>query len=268
MNGLRKIEPLPLPGIEIKEIVGTKPELKWVPPTSLLIDATYQRDLSDRSISLIKKTVANFAWNRMKPPIVVKVKGGLHIVDGQHTAIAAATLKIVEIPIFVVEAENIDERARAFVGHNTDRVIVSPFDIYRALVASGDPDACDVAAVCRRAKVRVRYICPSSAIDVGDTASIGTIRRMVKNRGVIKARQILEVLVAAKRAPITHAEMLAVENIVCVEMVGIDLSALSRIIRVDGDAGLAAAHAKAKIDRAPVWRTVMNRWLTRARRQS
>jgi hypothetical protein len=156
---------------------GEKPSLKWVAPTSLLVDATYQRDLSERSIRLIRKMIEEFRWNRLKPPIVVQVgPASLHIVDGQHTAIVAASLGIPQIPVFVVKADTLDERARAFVGHNTDRVVVSPFDIYRALLASGDPDAVDVDNVCKRAGVRIRNISPSSAIAEGDTAAIGLVR--------------------------------------------------------------------------------------------
>jgi hypothetical protein len=98
-------------------------QLKWLAPTDLLVDATYQRDLSERSMRLIRKMIENFSWNRMKPPIVVQVgPASLHIVDGQHTAIVAASIGIPQIPVFVVKAEGLDERARAFVGHNTDRV--------------------------------------------------------------------------------------------------------------------------------------------------
>jgi hypothetical protein len=265
VSGLRKIAAMPLPGIIAEPVKGRKPELKWINPTSLLIDATYQRDLSERSLRLIRKMVDNFAWNRMKPPIVVRVDGGLHIVDGQHTAIVAATLKIPEIPVFVVEAETVDERARAFVGHNTDRVIVSPFDIYRALLASGDPDAVEVDTVCRRAKVRIRQIGPSSAIAEGDTAAVGLVRKLVARRGVMRARQVLETLVKAKRAPIGQGEILAVENILCGDdRVNIDTETLARIIRIDGTAGVIAAQAKAKTERAPVWRVLMARWLARA----
>lgn len=139
---LRAIKPLEIPGLKPAKVDGERPSLKWVAPTSLLVDATYQRDLSERSIRLIRRMIENCAWNRMKPPIVVQVgPATFHIVDGQHTAIAAASLGITEVPVFVVKANQVDERARAFVGHNSDRIVVSSFDIYRALLAAGDPDA-------------------------------------------------------------------------------------------------------------------------------
>jgi hypothetical protein len=269
MTKLRPIKPLSFPDLKPAAFDGEKPSLKWVSPTSLLVDATYQRDLSERSIRLIRRMIENFAWNRLKPPIVVQAgPASLHIVDGQHTAIVAASLGIPQIPVFIVQAETVDERARAFVGHNSDRVVVSPFDIYRALLASGDPDAVDVDNVCRRAGVRIRYISPSSAIAEGDTAAIGLIRALVRRRGVILSRKVLQCLVKAKRAPISAAEILAAENIVCVERKDVELETLAIAIRIDGTDGLNKAHAKAKADRTPLWREVAARWLRRIDRSA
>lgn len=266
---LRPIKPMSFPDLKPVEAYGAKPIPKWVAPTSLMVDGTYQRDLSERSVRLIRKTIEQFRWNRYKPPIVVQTgPATLHVIDGQHTAITAATLGIPEILILIVSADTVDERARAFVGHNTDRVSVSPFDIYRALLASGDPDAVDVDNVCRRAGVRIRMISPSSAIAEGDTAAVGLIRALVKRRGVIPARKVLQVLVKAKRAPISAAEIKASESIICGERKDIDLEALTAAIRIDGIEGLNKAHARAKEMRSGVWFEVGARWLRRIDRSN
>jgi hypothetical protein len=160
--------------------LGQSPELRWVPPASLMVDGAYQRDLSTRSKRLIKNLVNNFAWRKMKPPIVVDTPSGLHCVDGQHTAIAAATRKIPEIPVFVVGAATLSERADSFVAHNRDRIVMTPMDIYRAKVASGDPDALDVVRVCERAGVELKLINPLARVNIGESASVGTIQRLVK----------------------------------------------------------------------------------------
>lgn len=269
MTKLRAIKPMNFPDLKPASFEGDRPTMKWVAPTSLMIDATYQRDLSERSIRLIRRMIENFKWNRLKPPIVVQAgPATLHIVDGQHSAIVAATLGIPQILVYIVKADTVDERARAFVGHNSDRVAVSPFDIYRALLASGDPDAVDVDNVCRRAGVRIRYISPSSAIAEGDTAAIGLIRAMVRRRGVIPARKVLQCLVKAKRAPISAGEILAAENIICVERLNVDLEILTAAIRVDGTEGLNKARVKSKQDRTPIWREIANRWLRRVDRSA
>lgn len=269
MTKLRPIKPMKFPDLTPAKDFGPKPIPKWVAPTSLMVDGTYQRDLSERSIRLIRRTIENFRWNRYKPPIVVQTgPATLHVIDGQHTAITAATLGIPEILIMIVEADGLDERARAFVGHNSDRIVVSPFDIYKALLASGDPDAQDVDNVCRRAGVRIRVISPSSAIAEGDTAAVGLIRSLVKRRGVIPARKVLQCLVKAKRAPISGAEILAADRIVCEERKDIDVEALTAAIRIEGNDGLAKAMVKAKTDRSPAWREIANRWLNRIDRSA
>lgn len=266
---LRPIKPMNFPDLKPAKVEGEKPVLIWVEPTNLLVDGTYQRDLSERSIRLIRRMIEEFAWCRMKPPIVVKVgPASLHIVDGQHTAIVAATIGLPQIPVFVVKADKMDERARAFVGHNSDRIVVSPFDIYRALLASGDEDAVEVAAVCERAGVRIRNISPSSAIAEGDTACVGIIRNLVKRRGVATARKILQCLVKAKCAPIISAQILAAQQVICEDFPGaIDLDALITAIRVGGIDDLNKAHAKARAARTPMWRELSIVWTNRLRRR-
>lgn len=261
---LRRIKPMLLPSsITPRPVIsiGKKPELVWAAPTDLYVDETYQRDLSRKSVKLIRQLATDFRWNRMKPPIVVRDGGKWHVVDGQHTAIAAATIGVKEIPVFVVEASSLDERARAFVGHNTDRIIVSPINIYRALLAFKDPDAMDVAAVCARAGVRIREFTQSTPLDVGDTKAIGLIRKMIKQRGVIKARMVLETLVRAKRAPIGGAEIYAADYIL--NELHANQRRLAAAIRVDGDTGILKAHADAKRRRATFWRTLAQRWVDR-----
>jgi len=263
MTKLRPIKPMQFPDVVPASDFGKLPEVRWVDPRTLFVDATYQRDLSQRSIRLIRSVIASFRWNRFELPTVVETDGGqLHIIDGQHTAIASATLTIALIPVLVVEAVTLAERARAFVGHNVDRVQVSAFDIYHALLASGDPDAQDVANVCQRAGVTLRQFAQTSKIEPGDTKALGLIKRLVKKRGVQKARKVLQCLADAKLAPIPGGAITAVENLF-VEDKDVDLAALSRIILADGEGGLAKARGTASRDRIAYWRVLYDRWAKR-----
>lgn len=264
MSDLRPIKPLDLAGLQLAPPSGPRPQLKWVPPTALLVDGTYQRDLSRSSIRLIDKMVREFEWSRMKPPIVVQVgPASLHVVDGQHTAIAAATIGLPEIPVFVVAAETTDARARAFVGHNTDRISVTAIQIFHALVAAGDPDAVEVATVCRRAGVRIREYSRSSVIAEGDTKAVQAIRSLIARRGVMRARQVLQCMVAAKRAPIGLADIKAAELVICREGKQVDLAALAMVVRVTGATALAKARAAAIERRTPYYRELAAIWLKR-----
>lgn len=257
---LRRIAPLPLPDIGLEPDLGPPPEIIWVKPTNLYADPAYQREVTKRTMAVVRRAVEGFAWVKMKPPIVVRVGGHLHVINGQHTAIAAATLCIKEIPVMVVAAESIAERANAFVSHNTDQVKVSSIDVFRAMVASGDEEAGAIQAILDRTKVRVRSFNQTSTVAEGDTMAIGTIRRLYGKRGAQTTRKVLEVLVEAKRSPISAPEIVAVEHVLCELRRGIDLTELARIIRTDGDSGLRSAHSHSKVGRIPVWKALIERW--------
>lgn len=231
--------------------LGQSPELRWVPPASLMVDEAYQRDLSTRSKRLIKSLVKNFAWRKMKPPIVVDTPTGLHCVDGQHTAIAAATRKIPEIPVFVVGAATMSERADSFVAHNRDRIVMTPMDIYRAKVASGDLDALDCVRVCERAGVSLKLFNPNSRIDIGDSMSVGTIQRLVKRQGVVKARMVLEALVKGGRAPIGAAEIDAAEAAMLLVRPATTVDEMASAVRAVSDHGVMEAKMTAAQDGKP-----------------
>lgn len=234
--------PLPSPNL------GVKPELRWVAPSSLLVDEAYQRDLHRRSHALIRSLIKNFAWRKMKPPIVAEVEGGLHCVDGQHTAIAAATLQLEAIPVFVVAADSLIERADAFVAHNKDRIVMTTMDVYRARLAAGDPDALDVQRVCDRAGVSLKLINPQSKIMIGDCASVGKIQGLVRRQGPQKARMVLEALVQGGRAPIGSAEIEATEAAMLLVRPATTLPEMAATIRAIGDHGVLEAKMEAAID--------------------
>jgi hypothetical protein len=262
MSSLRRIEPLVIPDLAMPDL-GALPELVWVAPTDLWVDGTYQRDVSDRSRKLLKKVAGQFSWNKMKPPIGARTDGVIHLIDGQHTAIAAATLKIPLIPVFIVAAEALQERARSFVAHNTDRVTVAPLAVYRALVASGDPDALVCEAVVRKVGIRFRAINQLSELKLGDTGAFGAVQGLVKTHGPLRARVVLETLVAGERAPITAHEIKAALQLLWLNDKRLSPEALASAIRIDGDEGLMAAHARAKQIRSSVWRVLIERWSRR-----
>jgi hypothetical protein len=254
MSILRPIEPLPpIPGMRKAALnaLGARPELRWVSPVSILVDESYQRDLGRRSYALIRAMMENFAWRKMKPPIVVEVDQGLHCVDGQHTAIAAASIGIPEIPVFIVEGASITERADSFIAHNRDRIVMQPLDIYRARIAAGDPDALDCANVCQRAGVRIRQIQPAGKVLIGDTGAVGTIQRLVKRRGVQKSRMLLQAFVEGGRGPITPPEIDAAEALMTVLRPATTTEQMAKAIRALGDRGVMASKVKAMTEQRP-----------------
>lgn len=212
---IRHITPMILPNVIPAELTTDVPEFRWIDPASLLVDDRYQRDLSRRSVDLIQKIVTGWNWGRFKPPIVAETQGGLEVIDGQHTAIAAVTHGgIGKIPVMVVDAVEMSDRAKAFVGHNRDRLMLSQVSIHYANVAAGDEDSMTIQQVCERAGVNLLRFPPGNgAFKVGETLAIAAIRSLVNRRGAMGARIVLQVLAEAHCSPIRASGIKAVDVI-------------------------------------------------------
>lgn len=209
----RSIAKIAVPGITPGPVDGGEPIFEWIDPRKLLVDETYQRNLSERSITLIRKIVGNWSWTKFKPPIVVQTDEGLEVVDGQHTAIGAATHPAInKIPVMVVEADSLQARAEAFLGHNADRIAVTPLQMHHAAVLAGDETHMTIRQVCDRAGVRIPKNLPGGAnFKPGDCVSVSTIKTLVNARGAMGARKVLEVSAQARSAPVSAAEIRAVD---------------------------------------------------------
>lgn len=209
---MRPIEPMTLPDVVRAEPTMPRPRFIEALPGDLLVDETYQRGLTVRSIELIRKMVAHWDWRGFKPPVVVDVGGGkFHVIDGQHTAIAAASNpNIGTIPVQLVDAPDIADRAAAFVRHNRDRISVTPLQLHHSMVAAGDDDAVTIAQVCGRADVLLLKSQPAQWAE-GSTIAIASLKGLVRRRYPIGARRVLDVCRKARLAPISAAHIKAVE---------------------------------------------------------
>lgn len=265
MKALRPILPLTLPDVERSTPQTWKPELRWVAPTSLLVDEGYQRSLSDRSMKLIRRIVAGWDWASFKPPVCVEDGARLHVIDGQHTAIAAATHGgIPKIAVMVVKAEATQDRARAFVAHNRDRVVMTPLALHHAMVVAGDETALTIAQACLRAGVTMLRSPPPYAVyRPGETMAIGAVRSLAGRRHAAGARKVLEVCAAARLAPITADHIKAVESVMFTSGApGPDqLAAALMSSTLLADAKREAARAG-----VPTWKALSDLLFRRARR--
>lgn len=215
MSTVRRIKPLAMPDVRPALALGAMPVVELVPPGDLLVDETYQRNLSERSVSLIRRIVAEWSWAAFKPPVVVRVDGGLHVLDGQHTAIAAASHPgISKIPVLVVDAPEAADRASAFVRHNRDRVQITKPQVYYAMLAAGDEDALTIAQACERAGARILKTPPARGIyEPGDCMAIGTLYQILGKRYAIGLRRVLQICAEANLAPISAMFLKAVATV-------------------------------------------------------
>lgn len=213
---LRQIKPLKindvLPGLLDDE---GKPEFEWVDPSTLYIEEKYQRNLTERSVRLIRKIYKDFQWTRFKPPVVSYGEGGkLFVIDGQHTAIAAISHpKIKKIPVMVVNAPSVKERATSFMGHNRDRLNVTSAQMFYSSVAAGDGVAMAAKKALDDTGCTILRFNPPVWVE-GQTLAAGTLMELAARKGVAGLSRVLKILLDAKRAPITALEMKAVADLI------------------------------------------------------
>lgn len=264
---LRPIEALALSGLEPSAPTSTGPIFEWVDPATLLVNEAYQRDLSERSMKLIRRIVTGWDWTKFKPPVCSLGDHGLEVIDGQHTAIAAASHRHVpQIPVMIVETATVQDRASAFIGQNTDRLGITKMQLHRAAVSAGDEDALTIEQVCARAGVRLLMAKPGTWA-VGDTVAVGAISGLIERRHAQGARRVLELLVAAEEAPITQNGIKAVEMIMFEpDYAEADTEQLAETILSLGDMADTEAATYALSHRLPLWKALGIVWFRKCRK--
>ncbi|WP_020179812.1 DUF6551 family protein [Methylopila sp. M107] len=260
MSAVRPIRAIALGDLTPGGADMPEPRFERADPRTLLVDSAYQRELSTRSIKLIQRIIETWDWKRFKPPVVVEIDGALHVIDGQHTAIAAASHPSIEtIPVMVVVAEEQVDRAKAFMGHNRDRVNITTTQLFHAAVAAADPDAVTVAQICERAGARVlRNPPPNGSYDVGDTVAVQSLLTMANRLGALKARQVLQALVEAKAAPISADLIKAASELVAAPEYAneISLEQITNAVRSLGPRAETEARQLAAAKWMPRWRAL------------
>ncbi len=97
---MHPIAAIDLPGILPAPLDGmAEPIFDRISPGDLLVDDSYQRGLSARSLRLFRSIVEGWDWLRFKPPVVAITDRGFEVIDGQDTAIAT-------IPILALDGNS------------------------------------------------------------------------------------------------------------------------------------------------------------------
>lgn len=214
---LRRVHPLKLTNVKPMIVPANRePECRMVAPTDLLIEESYQRGLSGKSLKLIRKIVAGWDWAKFKPPVCAEDEGGLFVIDGQHTAIAAASHpSILRIPVMVVSRDRIEDRAEAFVSQNTERVVMSPLQIFHAEVVANDKAAIEILKSAIRNGANIpRSIPVKGKSQPGDLVSVSAVRRVYSADGIDKLDRVIKIAVASGVHPINSTLIYALQYIV------------------------------------------------------
>ena len=163
----------------------------------------------------LKKLTASIEKDNQLNVHPIIVNRDFYVIDGQHTAIAAATRGDIEaIPVKIVTADTQADRAMAFVRINRDRLAVTASQIYFAEVAAGLAEAVGVRRMCQKAGVTILKYPPHRGIMAsGDTLSVQMIRKIWRVDGEAKGVQILSIITAA-RLPVNEWLIRAVNILV------------------------------------------------------
>jgi hypothetical protein len=115
---------------------GQRPDLRWLPVTALVIDDSYQREITRPGH--IRRIAEAFTWAHFSPLMVApRADGTFAIIDGQHRAHAALMAGQAEVPCLVAQMSAAGE-ARAFAAVNGLVQKVTGIAMYRAALSAGE----------------------------------------------------------------------------------------------------------------------------------
>lgn len=251
---LRPVAPIKAPDIT-PSALGDKPDLTWLPLSALVINESYQRHLSEKSVTMIRRMVAAYDWGRVKALSVVETEPGVYeVIDGQHTAIAAATHGgISELPCVITRGKGVQQRAADFVGLNRDRLVMTPTQVFFAELAAGDELAVEAAQGVTAGGGRIlRYPPPFSRYQPGDAMCVGALKKLADEGGPPYVRRVTAICVAAKLAPIKGMIVKAVALLIWNTPHPLPDETITDVLRTYGqDALIAEAIAIAKREKRP-----------------
>lgn len=166
--------------------LGRMPVMSFMLPSELRVDPTYQRSLENgNSQALIRRMAQHWNWDLCQPLVVARrAGGGLFVIDGQHR-LEAARLRgdIGQLPCVVVEYANAKDEAASFVHLNQQRRPLTKIDLFKAAVASDDPEATAIVAAIESAGLSIAPHSNFTAWKAGMVANIGGIENAWRQLG-------------------------------------------------------------------------------------
>lgn len=181
--------------LKVNPPLGMMPALQYLLPEQLKVDPAYQRTLdTGPSQALIRRIAVHWNWDLCQPLVVAMREGGeLFVIDGQHR-LEAARLRgdIQQLPAVVVRYASAADEAASFVHLNQQRRPLSKLDVFKAAVASEDPEAVAIAEAIAAAGPRVvghgTFTTPDSI------SNIGGLEQAYRRHGAAVLQAALEVL--------------------------------------------------------------------------
>jgi len=181
------------------------PVLQFLRPEDLAIDPAYQRAIdTGPSQTLIRKIAQYWNWDLCQPLVVaVRPDGALMVIDGQHR-LEAARLRgdIAQLPCVVVHYATAADEAASFVHLNQQRRPLSKLDVFKAAVASGDPESIAIAAAVEASGLSIAPHTNCNHWKPGMVANIGSIEVAWRRHGATATSAAMRVLAMAYPAEV------------------------------------------------------------------
>lgn len=191
--------------LKVNPPLGRMPVLQFIAPAELKVDEGYQRSLDvAASQALIRKIAQYWNWDLCQPLVVSRRDNGeLFVIDGQHRLEGAKLRRdIAHLPCVVVEYENCEDEAASFVHLNQQRRPLSKLDLFKAAVASDDPEAKAILGALADAGLSVAPHSNYTAWKPGMVSNIGGIESAWRRHGEAAVRDALRVLGRAFRGQV------------------------------------------------------------------
>lgn len=177
--------------------IGLMPALQYLLPAQLKVDPAYQRTLdTGPSQTLIRRIAVHWNWDLCQPLVVARRENGdLFVIDGQHR-LEAARMRgdIAQLPAVVVQYESAADEAASFVHLNQQRRPLSKLDVFKAAVASEDPQATAILAAIEAAGLTLAPHSNSKAWKPGMIVNIGGIEALWRRHGEKIVREALAIM--------------------------------------------------------------------------
>ena len=191
--------------LKVNPPLGRMPVLQYLQPDELEVDAQYQRSVEAAdSQALIRKIAQRWNWDLCLPLVVSRRFDGeagrerLFVIDGQHRLEAARLRKdIGQLPCQVVSYDCAADEAASFVHLNQQRRPLSKLDLFKAAVASEDPEACAILTAMEAAGLTLAPHMSSVAWKPGMLGNIGGIEQAWRQHNAVAAGEALQCLATA-----------------------------------------------------------------------
>lgn len=185
--------------------LGRMPVLQYLRPSEIGIDPAYQRSIdAPGSQALIRKIAQHWNWDLCQPLVVAaRPTGALMVIDGQHR-LAAARMRgdIDQLPCTIVHYASAADEAASFVHLNQQRRPLTKVELFKAAVASEDPEARAILAAMAAAGLSIAPHTNYTAWKPGMVTNIGGLERSWRRRGAQATARAMLVLASAYRGQV------------------------------------------------------------------